>query len=137
VTGHHNLAAYNNYTDDTYREYTRKEIKKVKLSLCLINYTPYHENVWGSGRIVLSFLISALGTGGWSASRPDRFIPRERAPTGHCTGDCVGPRTGMDVMEKKLYPCGESNPARPARHCTNRDIPATRIYRLNVIINIE
>jgi hypothetical protein len=29
------------------------------------------------------------------------FIPRERAPSTHCIGGWVGPRTGLDVVEKR------------------------------------
>jgi hypothetical protein len=42
---------------------------KVKLSLCSINSASRYENIWGSGGIAPSFLISALDGGKWSASR--------------------------------------------------------------------
>jgi hypothetical protein len=48
-----------------------KDIGNVQLSLCL---TKHH-----------TFLTSALGGGEWSASRPGRFTPGERAPGSHCT----------------------------------------------------
>jgi hypothetical protein len=38
------------------------------------------EDVWRSGDIVPPFLTAALDGGEWLASRPGRFIPKERAP---------------------------------------------------------
>jgi hypothetical protein len=57
------------------------------------------------------FLTSALAGGEWSASRPCRFTPGERAPSTHWED----PRAGLDDMEKwkflpplglKLWPPG-------------------------------
>jgi hypothetical protein len=42
----------------------------------------------------------AIDGGGWWASRPGRFTPGERAPGIHWIGDCVGPRAGLDAVEK-------------------------------------
>jgi hypothetical protein len=41
---------------------------KIKLSLCLINQAPRHENICGIGGIAPSFLTSALDGDEWSAS---------------------------------------------------------------------
>jgi hypothetical protein len=49
------------------------------------------------------FLISALVGGEWSASRPDRFTPGERAHVIHCVGGWVGLRTGLDDMERRKF----------------------------------
>jgi hypothetical protein len=60
------------------------------------------------------FLTSALVGGEWSASRPVRFTPRERAPVTHWIGDWVGPRTGLDDMERREscpYQDSNSNPS--------------------------
>jgi hypothetical protein len=38
----------------------------------------------------------------WSASRPGRFTPGERAPGTHWIGDGVGPRNGLDDMKRKF-----------------------------------
>jgi hypothetical protein len=46
------------------------------------------------------FLTSALVGGEWSASRPCRFSPGERAPGAHFIGSWVDPRAGLDDMEK-------------------------------------
>jgi hypothetical protein len=53
------------------------------------------------GGVVVSihvFLTSALVGGELSASRPGRFIPST-----HWIGGWVGPRTGLDNMEKRKF----------------------------------
>jgi hypothetical protein len=51
------------------------------------------------------FFTSALVGGEYSASRPGRFTPGERAPGTHWIGGWVGPRAGLDDMEKwKFFP---------------------------------
>lgn len=48
-------------------------------------------------------------------SRPGSLIPEEIASDTHWTGDGVGLRTGLDVVEKeKLWSCWISNTVRPA-----------------------
>jgi hypothetical protein len=47
------------------------------------------------------FLTSAQVGGEWSASRPCRFTPGERAPSTHWIGGWVGPRTSLDDVEKR------------------------------------
>jgi hypothetical protein len=44
--------------------------------------------------------MSALVGGEWSASRPGRFTPGERAPSTYWIGGWEGPRAGLDDMEK-------------------------------------
>jgi hypothetical protein len=65
------------------------------------------------------FLISALDGSEWSASRPCRFTPGERAQVIHWTGVWVGPRAGLDGVEKRKFltlPGLELRPfGRPAR----------------------
>jgi hypothetical protein len=80
-----------------------KTTTKVKLTLCLINKALCHEDIWGSGGIAPPFLTSALDGGEWSASRPYRIIPRERAPGTHWVGGWVGPRAGLDAVEEKHF----------------------------------
>jgi hypothetical protein len=43
-------------------------------------------------------LTSALAGGEWSASRPDRFTPGERAPVTHWIGEWVD-RAGLNDIE--------------------------------------
>jgi hypothetical protein len=56
------------------------------------------------------FLTSALVGGEWSASRPCRFTPGERTPDTHSTGGWVGPRAGLDNVEKILDSTGTQTP---------------------------
>jgi hypothetical protein len=49
------------------------------------------------------FLTSALGGGEWSASRPGCFTPGERAPSTYWIGGWVGPRAGLDDVEKRKF----------------------------------
>jgi hypothetical protein len=74
----------------------------------------------GSRGIAPSFLSSALDGGKWSASRPGRFTPRERAPGTHWIGAWVGPTAGLDFVEKrKMLHCREPNWGRQARSYTD------------------
>jgi hypothetical protein len=78
----------------------------------LLNETSRHE-VWKSGA---TFVTSALDEGEWTASRPRRFRPGERAPGTHWIGGWVGPTVDLDAVTRKIpNSCRESNPGRPAR----------------------
>jgi hypothetical protein len=49
----------------------------------VLNEAPRHEDVLGEWRYSSTYsLTSALDEDDWSASRPGRFTPRERAPNG-------------------------------------------------------
>jgi hypothetical protein len=48
-------------------------------------------------------LNSALAGSTWSVLGPDRFIPRERAPTTHWLGGWVDPRAGLDEVGKRKF----------------------------------
>jgi hypothetical protein len=52
--------------------------------------------MWGSECIDPRFLTSALGE--WST-----LPPGERAPGAHWIGGWVGPRTGLDAVEKRKF----------------------------------
>jgi hypothetical protein len=70
----------------------------------------------GCGGTAPPFMTSALHGGEWSASSPSRFTPGERAPGTHWIGGWVGPRVGLDAMEKKkVCSCREPNPDSPVR----------------------
>jgi hypothetical protein len=60
-------------------------------------------------------LTSALDGGEWSASRPGRFTPRERATDTRWIGGWVGPRAVLDaVVNRKIpSPRRESNTRTP------------------------
>jgi hypothetical protein len=104
--------------------------EKVKLSLCF-NWAPRHERVMGEWMYSSSHsLISALDGGEWSASRPGRLTPRERAPGNHWIGR-VGPRVVLDTVVKRKIPSPrlELNPKTPivqpvAQRYTNWGITA-------------
>jgi hypothetical protein len=59
---------------------------------------------WVSGVIALRILTSALHVGEWSASCPDRFNPRVRAPGTHLIAGWVGLRTGLYMVVKRTFP---------------------------------
>jgi hypothetical protein len=63
-----------------------------------------------------TFLTSALVGGEWSASRPCRFIPGERAPSTHWIGGWVGPRAGLDDLEKRKFLTLRELELRPLGH---------------------
>jgi hypothetical protein len=73
-------------------------------------------------------LTLALDGGEWSASRPGRFTPRERAPGTHWIGGWVGPRAVVDAMVKRKIPSPrrESNPRTPIVQPV-----ASALYRLS------
>jgi hypothetical protein len=56
----------------------------------------------GSKCIIPPFLTLALDGIEWSASRPGRSTPREIATGIHWIGGWVGPRSGVDVVDKRL-----------------------------------
>jgi hypothetical protein len=62
----------------------------------------------GSGGIAPPFLTSSLEGGEWSVSRPGRFTPDENSTGTHWLGEWVGPRAGLDAVEKiKILPLPE------------------------------
>jgi hypothetical protein len=50
--------------------------------------------------VQLHSLTSALDGGEWSASRPGRFTPREKAPDTPWIGGWMGPRAVLDEVVK-------------------------------------
>jgi hypothetical protein len=75
---------------------------KVKLSLCF-NWAPHHEGVLGEVKYSSTHsLTSALDGGEWSASRPGRFTPKERAPGTHWIGGWAGPTGVLDAVVKRI-----------------------------------
>jgi hypothetical protein len=71
----------------------------------MLNQARRHEGVLREQRHSSTHsLTSALNGGDWSALRPGPFIPRERAPGTRCIGGYVGPRAGLDAVEKRKSP---------------------------------
>jgi hypothetical protein len=56
------------------------------------------------------YLTSSLDGAEWSASHSGRFTPGERAPGTLWIVGWVGPRAGLDDVEKILYPTGTPTP---------------------------
>jgi hypothetical protein len=78
---------------------------KIKLSLCFF-LTKHHamKAYWGVEDSSTYYLTSALDGGDWSASRPGRFTPRERAPGTHWIGGWVSPRAIMSFIIMQFSP---------------------------------
>jgi hypothetical protein len=70
---------------------------------------------WVSGGIAPRTLDLGTDGGEWSASRPGRFIPREKALGTHWIGGWVGRRAVLDTVVKRKIPSPrrESNPRTP------------------------
>jgi hypothetical protein len=101
--------------DEACSTHERWENLKVKLSLCF-NWAPRHRGVLEEWRYSSTHsLTSALDGGEWSATRPGRFTPRERAPGTHWVRGRVGPKAVLDAVVKKKIPSPrrESNPTIP------------------------
>jgi hypothetical protein len=79
----------------------------------LFNWAPRHEGVLGVELQLHAFLTSAPDGGEWSASRPDRFIPSERAPGTYWIGGWAATSVGLDTVVKRKTPS-------PARHSNPR-----------------
>jgi hypothetical protein len=45
--------------------------------------------------------LHALDGDEWSASRSDRLTAKESAPETHCIRGWVGPRAGLDVLQRR------------------------------------
>jgi hypothetical protein len=71
----------------------------------------------GDWSVAPPFLTSALDGSEWLASSTGRFTPRERASGTHWIEGWVGPRAGLDAVEKRKIsrPSRESNPGRSTR----------------------
>jgi hypothetical protein len=83
--------------------------KKVRLSL-RFSWAPRHEGVLGEWRYSSTHsLTSALYGGKWSALRPGRFTPRERAPGTHWIEGWVGPTVVLDAVVKRKFPASAGN----------------------------
>jgi hypothetical protein len=100
---------------------------------------------WGVEVKLHSFFDLGTRWGEWSASRPGRFTPRERAPGTHWIGGWVGPTAVLDAVVKRKIPSPlrESNPRTPivqpvAQRYTDWAITACRrwyIFYFDVLPN--
>jgi hypothetical protein len=69
----------------------------------------------GVNVLIHIFLTSTLAVGEWSASRPGRFTPEERAPGTHWIGGWVDPRDGLGYLEKRKFLTTPELELRPLR----------------------
>jgi hypothetical protein len=69
------------------------------LTLCLINYTPCHEDTWDCGTITPPLLISVLDGREWPISRPGCFIPGEST---HWIRSWFGASVNLQAVQGKL-----------------------------------
>jgi hypothetical protein len=65
---------------------------------------------WGNGGIAPHSLTLPLDGSKWSASRPGRITPRERAPGIHWIGGWVGPRAVVDAIRTINFNIQVSDP---------------------------
>jgi hypothetical protein len=73
----------------------------IKSCPCAQRIKHYAMKAYGGMDVSINiFLTSALAGGEWSASRPGRFTPGDRAPGTHWIGGWVDPRTSLDDLEK-------------------------------------
>jgi hypothetical protein len=89
------------------------------------------EAYWGSEGVAPRILE-------WSASRRDRFTPRERAPDTRCIVGWVGPRTGLDAVVRRKIPTPyrDSNPPflQPVDQCYTTEL--SRLFDVMLDIGI-
>jgi hypothetical protein len=72
------------------------------------------------------FVTSELVGGEWSASRPDRFTSRERAPGTHWKGGWVVARAGLEDVDKRKFLTLQGFEIRPL----GRPARSQSLYRL-------
>ena len=61
-----------------------------------------HGKMWG-----IASLIPSLDTRGqWSLSRISHFISREITPSNHWTGNCLGSRASLDLLQRRQIGVG-------------------------------
>jgi hypothetical protein len=94
-------------------------IQRIDMSLSVgykSNWASRHGGVLGEWMYSSTHsLTSALDGGGWSASRPGHFTPRERAPGTNWIGGLMAPRAILDAVVKRKIPSPrrESDPRTP------------------------
>jgi hypothetical protein len=79
---------------------------------------------WTNGTLLIP--RNAYITCEWSACRLSRFTPEERVPRTHWIGSCVGPRAGLDDMDKCKFLNSPGLELRPL----SRPVRSQSLYRL-------
>jgi hypothetical protein len=86
-------------------------------------------------------LILALVGGGWPASHPDRFTPRERGHGTHWIGGWVGHRTGLNKNScpncTQTLTFQSSSPQPPALVTALSWLPPTFRYEDNIKVHLQ
>jgi hypothetical protein len=83
------------------------------------------------------FQTSVLEGGDRSASRPGRFLPRERPGT-HCTGDWMGLRAGLNRCGKsRPYRDSIPGPSSPQPVAISTDLPGHRLMYITAKIRLN
>jgi hypothetical protein len=93
----------------------KRSLTSIQNKVPVLKWEPRHEDVLWSGDICPRSLDVGASGGEWSASRPGRFAPRERAAGSPWIGCWVDSRAGLDATVKREIhsPCQESNPRTP------------------------
>jgi hypothetical protein len=78
-------------------------------------------------------LTLALGGGEWSASRPSRFTPKERAPGTHWIGGWVGHSAGGDEKNSQPLPGLEPPIIQPVAQRYTTELERNSPYFLNIV----
>jgi hypothetical protein len=81
------------------------------------------------GEWMYRFFTSSLVGGEWSASRLGRFTPGDRAPGTHWIGGWVGPRRGLDDVERRRI----LHLPRPELRPLGRPVRSQSLYRLRYL----
>jgi hypothetical protein len=92
------------------------KVKRKIVPVLFFKWAPRHESILGEWRYSSTHSLSwTVDRGEWSATRPGRLTPRERAPGTHWIGGWKGPRAGLDGAVKRKIPSPrrESNPITP------------------------
>jgi hypothetical protein len=85
--------------------------------------------MWGNGGIAQPFFTSALDRGEWLTTRPGRFTFLERAHCTHWIGGWVGPRAGLDVVEKrKIMPLPGIEPRQSSPYPVAMPTELSRVF---------
>jgi hypothetical protein len=96
---------------------------KMALFRVLLQGMEVRFDIWESRGIAHPFLTSALDSGEWSVSRPERFTPGEKSPRYPLDRGLGEPQSqsGRYGEEKNLAPAGNRTPAvqSVARLCTD------------------
>jgi hypothetical protein len=84
---------------------------------------------WGIEVYSTHSLTSALDGGEWSASRPGRFTPRERAPDTHWIGGWTDPRDVLDAVVRRKFPAPAGNRTLEPRSTSANPIELSRLLQ--------